>query len=62
MLGGILSEWALGVPERDLSLKVEPLHYAPFYMSFAPQLSLRYHRALDWVRTRRDGATLPPHA
>lgn len=62
MLGGILSEWALGVPENDLSLKVEPLKSAPFYMSFGPQLSLRYHRAMDWMRARRDGAALPPHA
>ena len=62
MLGGILAEWALGVPERDLFLKVEHLHRAPFYMSIAPQISLRYHRALDWWRTRRDGAELPPHA
>jgi glycine/D-amino acid oxidase-like deaminating enzyme len=62
MLGGILSEWALGVPESELSLKVEPLHKAPFYMSFAPQMTLRYHRVLDWLMTSRDGAALPPHA
>lgn len=62
MLGGILSEWALDVPERDLSLKIEPLHRAPFYMAFGPQLSLRYWRARDWVRSRMDGAALPPHA
>ncbi|MBP0577875.1 FAD-binding oxidoreductase [Labrys sp. LIt4] len=62
MLGGILSEWALDVPEQELSLKVEPLHKAPFYMSFGPQLTLRYYRARDWLRTRLDGAPLPPHA
>ncbi|RWK60916.1 FAD-binding oxidoreductase [Mesorhizobium sp.] len=62
MLGGILSEWALGVPEKDLSLRIEPLHRAPFYMSFGPQLSLRYHRARDWWQAWRDGAELPPHA
>ena len=62
MLGGILSEWALDVPEQDLSLKVEPLHKAPFYMSFGPQLTLRYYRARDWLKTRMDGAPLPPHA
>jgi glycine/D-amino acid oxidase-like deaminating enzyme len=62
MLGGILSEWALDVPEKDLSLRIEPLHRAPFYMSFGPQLSLRYHRAIDWLKARRDGAALPPHA
>lgn len=62
MLGGILSEWALGLPEKDLSLKVEPLRAAPFYMSFGPQATLRYYRVRDWALTRRDGAELPPHA
>jgi YD repeat-containing protein len=62
MLGGILSEWALDVPEKDLSLKIEPLHKAPFYMSFAPHMTLRYYRAVDWIKTRLDGAQLPPHA
>lgn len=62
MLGGILAEWALDVPERDLALRVEPLRDAPFYMSFAPQLSLRYYRITDNIMTRRDGADLPPHA
>lgn len=62
MLGGILSEWALDVPEKDLSLKVEPLASAPFYMSFAPQMMLRYYRMNDNRLTRRDGAPLPPHA
>ena len=62
MLGGILSEWALGVPENELSLRVEPLRTAPFYMSFAPQMTLRYYRVRDWLATKRDGAELPPHA
>ena len=62
MLGGILSEWALDVPEKDLSLKVEPLTTAPFYMSFAPQMMLRYYRMNDNRLTKRDGAALPPHA
>ena len=62
MLGGILSEWALDVPEKDLSLRVEPLHRVPRYMSYAPQLTLRYYRATDWLRSRLDGAALPPHA
>ena len=62
MLGGILSEWALSVPEKDLSLKVEPLAAAPFYMSFAPQMMLRYYRHTDRKGTVRDGAPLPPHA
>lgn len=62
MLGGILSEWALDVPERDLSLPVEPLRDAPFYMNFAPQVNLRYYRIKDNVLTKRDGVPLPPHA
>jgi glycine/D-amino acid oxidase-like deaminating enzyme len=62
MLGDILSEWAKGVPEKDLSLRVEPLTEAPFYMSFAPPMTLRYYRVADWIRTRLAGAPLPPHA
>ena len=62
MLGGILSEWALGAPEKDLSLRVEPLAAAPFYMKFGPPLTLRYYRVSDWVRTKLAGNSLPPHA
>lgn len=62
MLGGILSEWALGVPEADLSLPVERLKAAPFYMSYGPTLSLRYFRAKDWVAAKISGTPLPPHA
>ena len=62
MLGSILSEWALGVPDKDLALKLEPLKAAPIYMSFGPQLTLRYYRVRDWLSTKRDGAALPPHA
>jgi glycine/D-amino acid oxidase-like deaminating enzyme len=62
MLGGILSEWALGVPDRDLALKLEPLTAAPFYMNFGPQLTLRYYRVRDWLTAKRDRAALPPHA
>lgn len=62
MLGGILSEWARGVPEKDLALQLEPLKAAPFYMSFGPQLALRYYRVRDWLAAKRDGAMLPPHA
>jgi len=38
------------------------LRDAPFYMSFAPQMNLRYYRIKDNILTRRDGALLPPHA
>ncbi|WAP69123.1 NAD(P)/FAD-dependent oxidoreductase [Jiella pelagia] len=62
MLGGILSEWAMDVPEKDLSLRLEPLRAAPFYMTFGPQLSLRYHRTKEWLTARRSGSPLPPHA
>lgn len=62
MLGGILSEWALGLPENDLSLKVEPFAIAPLYMSYAPQMMLRYYRYTDRKAAIRDGAALPPHA
>ncbi|MEK1889279.1 MAG: FAD-binding oxidoreductase [Phyllobacterium sp.] len=62
MLGGVLSEWAMGVAEKDLALKLEPLKAAPFYMNFGPQLTLRYYRVRDWLTARRDGAALPPHA
>jgi len=61
MLGGILAEWALGVPEKDLSLRVEPLRTAPFYMSFMPELNLRYYRVKDWMRAKLDGTEVPPH-
>lgn len=62
MLGGILAEWARGVPEKDLSLKLEPLTSAPFYMNYGPKLTLRYYRVSDWIKTKLAGAPLPPHA
>jgi glycine/D-amino acid oxidase-like deaminating enzyme len=62
MLGGILSEWALGVPDKDLSLKMEPLHKAPAFMSFAPAMRLRYFRMQENRATRNEGAALVPHA
>ncbi|TKA97565.1 FAD-binding oxidoreductase [Cereibacter changlensis] len=62
MLGGILSDWALGMPEADLDLRVEPLHRAPLWMSVAPALKLRQMRLSDNLAARRSGAPLPPHA
>ena len=62
MLGGILGEWAKGVPEKDLALKLEPLRRAPFFMSFAPAAMLRYYRVSDWIRAKASGSPLPPHA
>lgn len=62
MLGGILSDWALGVAEPDLDLRVEPLRPAPLWMAAAPALKLRQMRLTDNLATRRDRAPLPPHA
>ncbi len=62
MLGSILSEWALGKPQNELALKLEPLTAAPFYMNFGPALTLRYYRLRDNLQTRFSGADLPPHA
>lgn len=62
MLGSILSEWALGKPQNELALKLEPLKAAPFYMAFGPALTLRYYRMRDNLATRLSGAALPPHA
>lgn len=62
MLGSILSEWALGKPENELALKLEPLKAAPFYMGFAPKMMLRYYRLRDNISTKLAGADLPPHA
>jgi len=62
MIGGILSEWAMGVAEADLDLKIEPLHAQPRYMSIAPQAALRGYRLRDWARAKTQGAPLPPHA
>lgn len=62
MLGSLLSEWALDVPQNQLALKIEPLHRAPFWMGFGPQLTLRWYRSRDWLRSKLQGAALPPHA
>lgn len=62
MLGSVLSEWALGKPQNELALKLEPLTAAPFYMAFGPALTLRYYRLRDNLVTRLSGAVLPPHA
>lgn len=62
MLGSILSEWALGKPENELALKLEPMKAAAFYMGFAPKMMLRYYRLRDNISTKLAGAELPPHA
>jgi len=62
MLGGILAEWALGMAREDLSLRLEPLHRAPFYMDWGPDLTLRYYRVVDWLQAKISRSPLPPHA
>ena len=62
MLGGILADWARGVPEDALDLRLEPLRPAPGWMRIAPALELRRARVVDNLLTRRDRAPLPPHA
>lgn len=62
MLGGILCDWARGIPEAELDLRVEPLRSEPAWMSLAPALKLRQMRFTDNLATRRSGAPLPPHA
>ncbi|WP_372802947.1 NAD(P)/FAD-dependent oxidoreductase [Paracoccus seriniphilus] len=62
MIGGILSDWAMGVAEKDLDLKVEPLSRQPLYMSIAPKLALRSYRLRDNIRAKRQRAELPPYA
>jgi glycine/D-amino acid oxidase-like deaminating enzyme len=62
MMGTVLAEWAMGVPEKDLALKLEPLARVPAYMKVAPQLMLRYFRWRDNRAARHDGTKLPPHA
>ncbi|MDD8021726.1 MAG: FAD-binding oxidoreductase [Paracoccaceae bacterium] len=62
MIGGILADWAMGVPEDALDLRLEPLSRQPLYMSFAPQAALRGYRLRDKIRATLQGAPLPPHA
>ncbi|SDG87526.1 NAD(P)/FAD-dependent oxidoreductase [Alloyangia pacifica] len=62
MIGGILSDWAMGVREQDLDLRLEPLSRQPLYMNVAPQVALRGYRLRDNLRARRQKAPLPPHA
>ncbi|WP_168878870.1 NAD(P)/FAD-dependent oxidoreductase [Rhizobium sp. P28RR-XV] len=61
MLGGILSDWAIGVSERDLDLRIEPLHQAPRWMDYAPSYKLREMRLVDNFMSKRGGIELPPH-
>ncbi|HEY0122011.1 MAG TPA: FAD-binding oxidoreductase [Rhizobium sp.] len=62
MLGGILADWAIGKPEKDLDLQVEPLQKAPWWMTHAPNYKLREMRAVDNFMSKRGGVELPPHS
>ncbi|WP_180900555.1 NAD(P)/FAD-dependent oxidoreductase [Martelella soudanensis] len=61
MLGGILSDWAMGVGEQDLDLRAEPLQKAPWWMDYGPNYKLREMRFVDNVMSRRGDVELPPH-
>ena len=62
MLGGILAEWALDVPEQDLSINIEPLPQSTAIHELRAGLTLRCYLAADGVRSKLEGAPLPPHA
>ena len=62
MIGGILADWARGVPESDLALEPEPLTRAPYYMKFGTGMVLSYYRWRDNRAARRQSVELPPHA
>lgn len=62
MLGSVLSEWALGLPEEELSLPVEPLHKAPWWMDHGPNYKLREMRLTDNLSSRLGRIELPPYA
>lgn len=61
MLGGILADWARGVPASDLALEPEPLRSAPLYMSYGTSMMLRWYRWRDNRTARREGRPLPPN-
>ncbi len=61
MMGTVLADWALGVPPSDLTLPIEPLKPAPFYMKFAPRALLPYYRFRDQMAARKGGMRPPPY-
>ncbi len=60
MLGEVLSKWALDTPESELALPVEPLRPQRDYMSYAPQLALRWYALRDRLSELRQGVPSPP--
>lgn len=61
MLGAILSDWAVGVADQDLDIRIEPLHQAPWWMKYGPDYKLHEMRLVDNFMSRRGGVELPPH-
>jgi len=60
MMGTVLAEWAMGARPEDLTLPLEPLRAAPFYMTFVPRLFLAWSRLRDRRLARTGGASPPP--
>ncbi|MFZ1428230.1 MAG: FAD-binding oxidoreductase [Geminicoccaceae bacterium] len=61
MMGGVLCDWAMGVPQQDLTLPLEPLKSVPLYMKFVPRMFLAATRWQDQRVARREGVNPPPY-
>ena len=61
MMGTVLCDWAMGVPQQDLTLPLEPLKSAPLYMKFVPRMFLAATRWQDQRVARREGVNPPPY-
>ncbi len=60
MMGTVLADWASGMPASELTLPLEPLKRAPFYMAAVTRLALPYFRLRDGWASRRAGIAEPP--
>ena len=61
MMGGVLCDWAMGVPQQDLTLPLEPLKSVPLYMKFVPRMFLAATRWQDQRVAQREGVNPPPY-
>lgn len=61
IIGDVMADWALGAPEADLALPLEPLRAAPRYMGVAPRLALRWRAMRDRMAEIVERAPSPPH-